>query len=119
MSHLTNKFKEKLRKYLRRKARVNSKIKAQKPQARLIVNKSNLYIKGQLIDADGKVLAVITDKKSKGKTKSERAFAAGEELAKTIKTKKISTVIFDRNWHLYHGRVKAFAEGVRKWGIKL
>ena len=119
MSHLTNKFKNKLRKYLRRKTKVNSRVKAKNPEARLIVNKSNLYIKWQVIDANGKVLATITDKSTKGKTKSERAFAAGEELAKTMKTKKISKVIFDRNGYLYHGRVKSFADGVRKWGIKL
>ena len=119
MSHLTNKFKEKLRKYLRRKIRVNKKIKSQNPEARLVVNKSNLYIKWQVIAADGKVLAVITDKKAKGKTKSERAFAAGEQLAKDIKAQKISKIIFDRNWHLYHGRVKSFADWIRKGGIKL
>ncbi len=119
MSHLSNKLKDKLRKYLRRKVRVNSKIKAQHPNARLIVNKSNLYISAQLVDATGKVLTTITDKGVKGASKSERAFAAGEEIAKVIKTKKIDTVIFDRNWHLYHGRIKAFAEGVRKGGINL
>lgn len=119
MSHLTNKFKNKLRKYLRRKIRINSKIKSRNPETRLIINKSNLYIKWQVIAADGKVLVMITDKSTKGKTKSERAFAAGEELAKTMKTKKISKVIFDRNGYLYHGRVKSFADGVRKWGIKL
>jgi large subunit ribosomal protein L18 len=64
-------------------------------------------------------LATITDKKAKGASKSERAFAAWEEFAKTIKTKKIETVIFDRNGHLYHGRIKAFAEGIRKGGINL
>jgi ribosomal protein L18 len=76
MSHSSNKLKNKLRKYLRRKVRTNSKVKAQNRQARLVVNKSNLYISGQLIDNDGKVLATITDKKAKGASKSERAFAA-------------------------------------------
>ncbi len=119
MSHLSNKLKDKLRKYLRRKVRVNAKIKAQQPQARLIVNKSNLYISAQLIDANGSVLTTITDKGAKGASKSERAFAAWEELAKAIKAKKLDTVIFDRNWYLYHGRVKAFADGVKKGGINL
>lgn len=118
MSHLSNKLKNKLRKYLRRKARTNTKVKAQNPEARLIVNKSNLYIKWQVIASNGKVLAIVTDKKAKGKTKSERAFAAGEQLAKDIKSQKISKIIFDRNWYLYHGRVKAFADWVRNWGIK-
>jgi large subunit ribosomal protein L18 len=110
MSHLTNKLKEKVRKYTRRKNKVNKKIKAQKPENRLIINRSNLYIKGQVVDANGKVLALASDKGAKGKTKSERAFAAGEELAKTIKAKKISKIVFDRNGFLYHGRVKSFAE---------
>lgn len=119
MSHLTNKLKEKLRKYLRRKVRVNSKIKSQKPENRLIVNKSNLYVSAQLINADGKVLAIISDKKAKGKSKSERAFAAWEDMAKLIISAKIDSVVFDRNGHLYHGRVKSFADGIKKWGIKL
>jgi large subunit ribosomal protein L18 len=72
-----------------------------------------------LIDATGKVLLTITDKKAKWASKSERAFSAGEEIAKSIKSIKINTVIFDRNWYLYHGRVKAFADGVRKWWINL
>ena len=119
MSHLSNKLKEKLRKYARRKTRVNSIIKSQKPKYRLVVNKSNLYIKGQLIDENGKVLAVITDKWAKWKSKSERAFSAWEEMAKSIKSQKITNIVFDRNWYLYHGRVKSFADGIRKWGIKL
>ncbi len=119
MSHLTNKFKEKLRKYLRRKVRVNSKIKSQKPANRLIVNKSNLYITAQLIDANGKVLDNISDKTAKGKTKSEKAFAAGEQFAKSIKSQKIDSVVFDRNGYLYHGRVKAFADGIKNGWIKL
>ncbi|HRX63600.1 MAG TPA: 50S ribosomal protein L18 [Candidatus Absconditabacterales bacterium] len=119
MSHLTNKLKEKAKKYLRRKARVNKNIKSQKPKNRLIINKSNLYISGQLIDIDGKVIALTNDKKAKGKTKTEKAFTAGEEFAKTLKTKKISQITFDRNGYLYHGRIKAFADGLRKGGIKL
>jgi large subunit ribosomal protein L18 len=114
MSHLTNKLKEKLRKYLRRKIKVNSKIKSQKHENRLIVNKSNLYVSAQLINADGKILAIISDKKAKGKSKTERALAAGEAMAKLIKAQKIDSIVFDRNGYLYHGRVKAFADGIRK-----
>lgn len=119
MSHLSNKLKDKLAKYFRRKNRVNTKIKSQKPSNRLIINKSNLYIKGQLIDSDGKVLLSISDKSSKGKTKSERAFAAWEDMGKQIKSLKIDSITFDRNGHLYHGRIKSFADGIRNTGIKL
>jgi len=119
MSHSSNKLKEKLRKYFRRKVRVNSKIKSQNHENRLIINKSNLYITAQLINKDGAVLANTSDKAAKGKTKSERAFSAGEQFAKVIKTQKIDSIVFDRNGHLYHGRVKSFADGIKKWGIKL
>ncbi len=119
MSHLANKLKEKLMKYSRRKNRINKKIKSRKPENRIVINKSNLYISAQVINKNWEVLALITDKKFKGKTKTERAFSAGEELANIIKTKNLSKLVFDRNWYLYHGRIKAFAEWLRKWGVKL
>jgi large subunit ribosomal protein L18 len=40
-------------------------------------------------------------------------------LAKIIKDKNIEKVVFDRNWYLYHGRVKAFAEGIRAGWVTL
>ncbi|USN57662.1 MAG: hypothetical protein H6766_05685 [Candidatus Peribacteria bacterium] len=54
-----------------------------------------------------------------GKTKTERAFAAGQTLADLIKKAKVEKVIFDRNGYLYHGRIKAFADGIREGGIAL
>jgi large subunit ribosomal protein L18 len=43
----------------------------------------------------------------------------GEAFGKRLAAKKISTVVFDRNGYLYHGRVKAVADGMRKSGIEL
>lgn len=119
MAQLSNKLKAKLRKYLNRKNRVNNKIKAHNPENRIVINKSNMYIKAQVIDADGKVLACITDKWAKWNTKTEKAFAAWEQLAGLMKSQKIDAATFDRNGYLYHGRVKAFADWVRNWWIKL
>lgn len=119
MSQLSNKLKVKLEKYLNRKNRVNNKIKSHNPENRIVINKSNMYIKAQVLWADGKVLACITDKWAKWNTKTEKAFAAGEQLAKLMKDQKLESATFDRNWYLYHGRVKAFADGLRNWGIKL
>mgnify|MGYP002682236787 FL=1 len=119
MSHLTNKLKDNIKKYLKRKTRVNTKIKSHKPKYRLIINKSNLYISAQLVDQSGDIVASINDKKSAWKTKVERAFSAGEELGKKIMSKKLEHIAFDRNGYLYHGRVKAFAEWVRKAWVKL
>lgn len=118
MSHLANKLKNKIRKYLKRKTRVNTKIKSNHPEHRLILNKSNLYISAQLIDNNGNVIVSISDKKSTWKTKTEKAFAAWEEMWKLILSKKIEQVTFDRNGYLYHGRIKAFVEWVRNAGIK-
>lgn len=73
----------------------------------------------QVIALDGNVVATIWDKKSEWKTKTERSFNAGKDLAKTIKKLKITWVAFDRNGYLYHGRVKALADGLRDWWIVL
>lgn len=119
MSHLTNKLKDKVKKYLKRKNRINTKIKSHKPEYRLIMNKSNLYISAQLINQNGEVILSTNDKKSTWKTKIDRAFSAGEQLGKEIVSKKLENIAFDRNWYLYHGRIKAFAEWVRKAWVKM
>jgi len=117
MSHLKNKLKQKLARYFRRKHRVNVTIKSTHPEMRVVVNKSNKYVSAQAIASDGSVVAYVTDKAEKAETKTERAMKAGEAMAKKLAEKKIKTIAFDRNWHLYHGRVKSFADGLRQWGI--
>ncbi|MDR0859530.1 MAG: 50S ribosomal protein L18 [Candidatus Peribacteria bacterium] len=119
MTYLKNKLLEKQRKYLRRKQRVNTQIKLAFPDYRAIISKSNLYVKVDLVSADGKTLASASDKGAKGATKTERAENAGLAFAEVLKGKKIEKLTFDRNGYLYHGRVKAFAEGLRKGGIIL
>lgn len=118
MSYLANKLKEKIRKYLRRKNKVNSKIKNLNPDYRLLVERSNLYVKAQVLDVNGNVVAVVTDKAATGATKTERAAAAGENFATVLKGKGVEKITFDRNGYLYHGRIKAFADGLRKGGIQ-
>lgn len=118
MSYLKNKLQDKIRKYLRRKNRVNAKIKAQQAQYRLLVDRSNLYVTAQVLDLAGNVLASCSDKGLAGTTKTERAAAAGEAFAATLKQKGVEKIAFDRNGYLYHGRIKAFADGVRKGGIQ-
>ena len=94
-------------------------IKTQHPDFRIVVNKSNTYIKAQILDSKGNVLGAVCDKNNKGETKSMRAHEAGKDLAKIIKDKNIEKVVFDRNWYLYHGRVKAFVEGIRAGWVTL
>ena len=118
MSYLKNKLQDKIRKYLRRKNKVNSKIKSLNPDYRLLVERSNLYVKAQVLDAMGNVVAVCSDKSAAGATKTERAANAGENFAVVLKEKNVSSLTFDRNGYLYHGRIKAFADGLRKGGIQ-
>ena len=118
MSYLKNKLLEKQKNYLRRKQRVNMQIKRTEPVYRAIITKSNFYVKMDVVTAEGKTVASITDKGAAGATKTERAGNAGLAFADILKAKKIEKLTFDRNGYLYHGRVKAFAEGMRKGGIK-
>ena len=119
MAYLKNKLLEKQRKYLRRKQRVNTQVKGANPEYRVIVSRSLMYVTADVVSADGKVVATCSDKWAAWKTKSERAENAGVVFADVLKSKNIKAVAFDRNGYLYHGRVKAFADGLRKWGIQL
>ncbi len=117
MSLLKNRIKATEKKYQRRKSRVNAKIKATNPAYRLILQKSLLYVSAQLLDSNAKVIVSISDKWMKGDTKTQRAKMAGEEMAKNIKNEKITAVTIDRNGFSYQGRIQAFVEGLRAWGV--
>lgn len=109
----------KQRKYLRRKKRVNMKVKASNFTYRLVVNKTNKYMYVHLLDRDGKAFVMLNDKGMKGDTKVDRAFALGQKLAQEAAKQKIQQVTFDRNGFRYHGRVKAVCEWAKKEGLKI
>ncbi len=107
----------------KRKKRVRSKIFGTKECPRLSVFISNKHIVGQIInDEKGETLVYVSDQTRDFKnitgTKTEVATKIGEVLAKKAIAKKIKKVIFDRGGKLYHGRVKALAEGVRNKGLE-
>lgn len=93
---------------------------------RLVVYRSLGRIYGQIIDdTEHKVLLSQSDLGKnapdgvkKAKTKTDAGRAVGKALAEKAVKKKIESVVFDRNGYLYHGRVKAFAEGAREGGLK-
>lgn len=111
----------KAKRYLQRKRRVRSRITGTEARPRLTVYRSNAHIYGQIInDEKGVTLASFSDlllKKSEKMNKVTAAGLIGEELAKLAIAKKIKTIVFDRNGFIYHGRVKALAEGARKGGL--
>jgi len=107
---------------LKRRLRVRKKVLGTTERPRLSVYRSNRYIYGQLVDdKTHKTLVDIqaeAKKLHKGKNKVEAAFEVGKALAEKAKEKKISKAVFDRGSYRYHGRVKSFADGARKGGLK-
>jgi large subunit ribosomal protein L18 len=97
MRNLEKKSKQKLAKYARRKHRVNLKIKNFSDKPRVIINKSNMYIKAQVVTIEGKVVASVIDKSFDGGTKTQRAENAGLALSDKLLKAGISDVSFDRN----------------------
>ena len=93
---------------------------------RLVVYRSLKHIYAQLVDdVEGSTLACcasnsskIADRFKEAKSKVDRSFIIGQIIAEAAKEKNIAEVVFDRNGYIYHGRVKAVADGARKAGLK-
>ena len=99
--------------------RIRKKLKGSAGRPRLAVYRSNKEIYCQLIDdMSGQTIAAATSKEIKSGSKSEKATAVGKQIADIAKQANIETVVFDRGGYLYHGRVKALAEGARENGLK-
>jgi large subunit ribosomal protein L18 len=106
----------------RRHRRVRGKITGTVERPRLVVFRSNRGVFAQLVDdLGGKTLAgaswTALPKSFKG-DKSAQAREVGKALAAAAKKAGIEAVVFDRGGYLYHGRVKALAEGAREGGLK-
>ncbi len=109
---------------IKRHKRLRKKIVGSKARPRLAVHRSlaNLYV--QFVDDinEKTLLSVSTaDSKVKEKVKYggnvKAAQALGETAASLAKSKGISRVVFDRGGYIYHGRIRAFAEAVKKNGL--
>jgi large subunit ribosomal protein L18 len=106
-------------KRLQRHTKVRKKISGTQERPRVTVFRSAQHIYAQIIDdAQNKTLVAESDLKIKIGKKAERASQVGESLAKKAIAQKINKVVFDRGGFLYHGRVKALAEGLRKGGLE-
>ena len=97
-----------------------------KERPRLVVYRSLKYVYGQLVDdSENKVILALSSlsknapKELKAaKNKVEASHLIGKALGEQALKKNIKEIVFDRNGYLYHGRVKAFADGARKSGLK-
>ncbi len=111
---------------LRRHARVLKKLRGTGERPRLVVRRGLKHMEAQLVDDErGICLTVISTrsdevkgKLSKEHHKTAQSHAAGIIIAERARAKGIERVVFDRGGYRYHGRVKAFAEGARKGGLK-
>jgi large subunit ribosomal protein L18 len=102
---------------------IRKKISGTATHPRLSVYRSNTDIYAQLIDdVNGNTLAAASsrdkDIKAQKGTKSEKSKMVGEAIAKKALALGLSTCVFDRGGFLYHGRVKAVADGAREGGLK-
>ena len=109
----------------RRQRRVRMKLSGTPERPRLNVFRSLDHIYAQVIDdVEGRTVASASsyDKEIRSemsdKTKKEQAELVGKTVAERAKAAGIETVVFDRGGFLYHGRVKALADGAREGGLK-
>lgn len=107
---------------LRRKVRIRKKVSGTPEKPRLVVFRSNLHIYAQVVDdlTGNTIASSSTQAISEGKDlKCNRECAAmvGKDIAAKAKEKNIEKVVFDRNGYIYHGKIKALADGAREAGL--
>lgn len=109
----------------RRKGRISSRVRGTPVQPRVSVFRSHKHISAQIIDdTNGKTIVAASsqDKELRGQLKHGGNVAASgvvaQKLAERAKAAKIENVVFDKSWYKYHGRVKSFADALRKAGMK-
>jgi large subunit ribosomal protein L18 len=108
----------------RRHRRVRAKVHGTAERPRLVVHRSINHVEGQVVDdVSGRTLvglstldAALREKRGE-MNKTEASRAAGKALAEKAREMGVTQVVFDRGGYVYHGRVKAFAEGAREGGL--
>jgi large subunit ribosomal protein L18 len=119
------KFRKALSPRKRRHVRVRAKVNGTPSRPRLNVFRSSAHIYAQVIDdlaghtlvAASDLEAEIRERAGEDATKTAKAKTVGQIIAERAKAAGIETVVFDRGGFLYHGRVKAVADGAREGGL--
>ena len=112
--------KSRNKKRLNKHLKVRSNMFGTTEVPRLVVFKSHQNFEAQLIDdSKGHVLAAVSTKGNGYSGSIDHASKIGQEMGKKIVAiKTVKSIVFDRAGYIYHGRIKAFAEAVRKEGVK-
>ncbi|MBI3072373.1 MAG: 50S ribosomal protein L18 [Deltaproteobacteria bacterium] len=108
---------------IRRKRAIRKRLSGTAERPRLSVFRSAKHVYAQVVDDVARKTLLEVSSLSKalaeaGGKKLAVAAKVGELVAKVCAEKKITTVAFDRNGYLFHGRIKAIADGARKAGLK-
>lgn len=122
---MRRKFRRALTPRQRRHVRVRAKVSGTAARPRLNVFRSSAHMYAQVIDDDrGHTLVAASDLEQEvlnrtggDATKSVKARAVGEVIGERAKAAGIDAIVFDRGGYIYHGRVKAVAEGAREAGL--
>jgi large subunit ribosomal protein L18 len=105
---------------VRRHARVRRKVRGTAERPRLAVYRTNRHIYAQLVDdRAARTLASASDLDVTDGEKTARATEVGKALAERAKAAGVERAVFDRGGRLYHGRVRALAEGAREGGLTI
>jgi len=105
---------------VRRHRRVRKRLGGTAERPRLAVFRSNRHIYAQLIDDRGaRTLAAASDLAVTADGKTSRAAQVGKAIAERARALGVERVVFDRGGWLYHGRVKALADGAREGGLQI
>lgn len=101
------------------KTRIRGKVSGTAERPRMTVFRSNKQIYVQLVDdLAGKTIVSASSKGLEGGTKTEVAAKVGSAIAEKAIAAGVTTVVFDRNGYLFHGRVKSLADAARNGGLK-
>ena len=107
--------------HIKRASRIRKKLKRiNTDRFRLTIFKSSRNISAQIIDNKNNktlVSASSVSKKEKNKKKADKSLDIAQILVKKALEKKITNVYFDRGGYKYHGRIKSFADAIRKGGL--
>ncbi len=110
---------------IKKKTRIRKRFSGTAARPRLVVYRSNMHMSAQIVNDD--THEVICSASSyakdlreslKGKSKTELSEGVGQAIAEKAKAKGITSVVFDRNGFIYHGRVQALADACRKNGLE-
>ncbi len=117
-----NRMIDKQRKHAKRKAHIRKSISGTPERPRMTVFRSNCHMYIQIIDdTEGKTIVAVNSLQGPYKELKNTVADAeklGEAAGKKLLEKNIDKVVFDRNGYMYHGIVKAMADGARKAGVQ-